>query len=108
MDPHRKSADSYNAAAEGTSASLAYPLGPTLTAAGVNFSIFSAHATQVEILFFDHADAIALLITGTSLYPESWLGNSTDTASMVQAKHPTETGLTASRFWLIHMAKAFP
>jgi glycogen operon protein len=57
MDPHRKSADSYNAAAEGTSASLAYPLGPTLTAAGVNFSIFSAHATQVEILFFDHADA---------------------------------------------------
>ena len=56
MDPYQKSSDSHNAAIEGTSASFAYPLGPTLTPAGVNFSIFSVHATQVEIVFFDHAD----------------------------------------------------
>jgi isoamylase len=57
MDPYRKPADSHNTAVEGKGASYTYPLGPTLTAAGVNFSIFSAHATQVEIVFFDHADA---------------------------------------------------
>ncbi len=57
MDAHRESADYRDTAVEGTSASFAYPLGPTLTAAGVNFSIFSAHATHVEIVFFDHADA---------------------------------------------------
>ncbi len=56
MDPNRKPADSRDTAVEGTSASFAYPLGPTLTGAGANFSIFSAHATHVEIVFFDHAD----------------------------------------------------
>ena len=40
---------------EGTSQT--YPLGATLTSDGVNFSVFSAHATQVEIVFFEHADA---------------------------------------------------
>jgi len=34
-----------------------YPLGPTLTSDGVNFSVFSAHATQVEIVFFEQRDA---------------------------------------------------
>ena len=57
MDPYRKSANARNLGVEGPSASFAYPLGPTLTAAGVNFSIFSVHATQVEIVFFDRADA---------------------------------------------------
>jgi glycogen operon protein len=57
MDAHRKSADSRDTAVEGKSASFTYPLGPTLTASGVNFSIFSAHATHVEIVFFDHAGA---------------------------------------------------
>jgi glycogen operon protein len=57
MVAHRESADSRDTAVEGKSASFAYPLGPTLTASGVNFSIFSAHATHVEIVFFDHADA---------------------------------------------------
>ena len=41
----------------GEDASQTYPLGPTLTPDGVNFSIFSAHATQVEVVFFDHAEA---------------------------------------------------
>ena len=57
MDAHRRFADSRDTAVEGESASYPYPLGPTLTASGVNFSIFSAHATHVEIVFFDHADA---------------------------------------------------
>ena len=59
MEPHQKSAGSRDTAVEGEGegASYTYPLGPTLTASGVNFSIFSAHATHVEIVFFDHADA---------------------------------------------------
>jgi glycogen operon protein len=57
MNAHRKSADSRDTAVEDKSASFTYPLGPTLTASGVNFSVFSAHATHVEIVFFDHADA---------------------------------------------------
>jgi len=35
--------------------SLSYPLGPTVTAGGTNFSLFSAHATKVEIVLFDDA-----------------------------------------------------
>jgi glycogen operon protein len=57
MEPHQKSAGSSDTAVEGEGASYTYPLGPTLTPAGVNFSIFSAHATHVEIVFFDHPDA---------------------------------------------------
>ena len=33
-----------------------YPLGASVGAVGVNFSVFSKHATGVELLFFDHAD----------------------------------------------------
>ena len=29
------------------------PLGATLTRSGVNFAVFSSHATRVEICFFD-------------------------------------------------------
>src|SRR5664279_49743 len=57
MDSHRQSVGSRDTAVEGESASYSYPLGPTLTASGANFSIFSARATQVEIVFFDYADA---------------------------------------------------
>lgn len=35
-----------------------YPLGPTLTDTGVNFSIFSSHATQVCLLLYETADAL--------------------------------------------------
>jgi isoamylase len=38
------------------SAGHPYPLGPTITADGTNFSVFSANATGMEIVFFDHAD----------------------------------------------------
>jgi isoamylase len=34
-----------------------YPLGATWTGLGVNFAIFSAHATRVELCLFDSADA---------------------------------------------------
>jgi glycogen operon protein len=57
MEPHHKSAGLLDTPIESEGASYTYPLGPTLTAAGVNFSIFSAHATHVEIVFFDDADA---------------------------------------------------
>jgi glycogen operon protein len=36
----------------------AVPLGATPQAGGVNFSLFSYHATQVELLLFDHPDQI--------------------------------------------------
>ena len=36
-----------------------YPLGPTLTDDGVNFSIFSAHAKAIHLLLFDSEDASA-------------------------------------------------
>ena len=57
MDPHLKTSDSRGAAVESKGASYTYPLGPTLAPSGVNFSIFSAHATRVEIVLFDNADA---------------------------------------------------
>ena len=33
------------------------PLGATVTADGVNFSVFSKHATGIELLLFDGVDA---------------------------------------------------
>ena len=36
-----------------------YPLGPTLTEDGVNFSIFSAHAKAMHLLLFENEGAIA-------------------------------------------------
>ncbi len=35
-----------------------YPIGASITDAGVNFSVFSYHATSVELLLFDADDAI--------------------------------------------------
>src|SRR5947209_10528347 len=34
-----------------------YPLGPTWDGAGVNFALFSEHATKVELCLYDHVDA---------------------------------------------------
>ena len=34
-----------------------FPLGPTICPGGVNFSVFSKHATGVQLLFFDRVDA---------------------------------------------------
>src|SRR5690348_2405845 len=33
-----------------------FPLGATVLAEGTNFSIFSKHATEVQILMFEHVD----------------------------------------------------
>ncbi|RYF62321.1 MAG: hypothetical protein EOO22_27885, partial [Comamonadaceae bacterium] len=32
-----------------------HPLGATYTGGGVNFAVFSAHATQVQVCIFDEA-----------------------------------------------------
>jgi hypothetical protein len=46
MNPHRKSADSRGSTVRDKRVNYPYPLGLTLTPLGVNFSIFSAHATK--------------------------------------------------------------
>ena len=40
-----------------TLVSHAYPLGPTVSPEGTDFSVFSRHATGMELVFFDHVDA---------------------------------------------------
>src|SRR6185503_16398670 len=48
------------ASREGTPAAavgVPAPLGATVTEAGVNFSVFSKHATGIDLLLFDRADA---------------------------------------------------
>jgi isoamylase len=54
-----------------------YPLGASVTATGVNFSIFSYHATRAELLLFDTEDAaqpssIIDLVPGTSSTSHYW------------------------------------
>jgi isoamylase len=39
-----------------------YPLGATWTGVGVNFALFSAHATKVELCLFDSADAATNIV----------------------------------------------
>ncbi|HUY82581.1 MAG TPA: glycogen debranching protein GlgX [Acidobacteriaceae bacterium] len=56
MGPHQKPAESHDPAAQRTYVSHPYPLGPTTTLEGTNFSVFSTNATGMEIVFFDHAD----------------------------------------------------
>ena len=41
----------------------AHPLGATPTADGVNFSVFSEHATDVTLLLFDEADSAEPIAT---------------------------------------------
>ena len=33
-----------------------WPIGATVVAGGVNFSVYSRHAHGIELLMFDHAD----------------------------------------------------
>jgi len=54
-----------------------YPLGATVTATGVNFSVFSYHATRAELLLFDTDDATQPrhtvdLVPGTSRTSHYW------------------------------------
>lgn len=41
-----------------TCVSHPFPLGPVVSSGGTNFSVFSANAKRMEIVFFDHADAM--------------------------------------------------
>jgi isoamylase len=41
-----------------SNAGRSFPLGATVLPDGVNFSVFSRRATRVELLLFDHADAV--------------------------------------------------
>jgi len=55
----------------------AYPLGASLTPTGVNFSVFSYHATHAELLLFDTEDAaqpsrIIDLVPGTNRTSHYW------------------------------------
>jgi glycogen operon protein len=56
MDAHQNSAEFHDPAAHEIHASHPYPLGPTITPKGTNFSVFSASALRMEIVLFDHAD----------------------------------------------------
>ena len=41
-----------------TSFGKSYPLGSTYDGEGVNFALFSAHATKVELCLFDESGAV--------------------------------------------------
>ena len=54
-----------------------YPIGASVTTTGVNFSVFSYHATRAELLLFDTEDAtepsrIVDLVPGTSRTSHYW------------------------------------
>jgi isoamylase len=48
--------DDRDLAAQQRRVSQTFPLGPTVSAEGTNFSVFSSNATRMEIVFFDHGD----------------------------------------------------
>jgi isoamylase len=56
MGQYQESVERQHPATRGINVSHPYPLGPTLTPEGTNFSVFSANATGMEIVLFDHAD----------------------------------------------------
>jgi isoamylase len=56
MKAYQKSSAFKDSSSQELHVSRPYPLGPTVTAEGTNFSVFSANATGVEIVFFDHTD----------------------------------------------------
>ena len=83
-------------------AGTSFPLGATLSLDGVNFSVFSKHATGVELLLFDRVDdatparvdrarsatPIAPITTGTCSCPASRRARSTATASTGRSTRP--------------------
>ena len=54
---HSTSRESEGSDLQKTEVSRACPLGATVSSTGTNFSVFSVNATQMEIVFFDDADA---------------------------------------------------
>ncbi len=55
MGLQQKSVEYHDPAMEQTHATPPYPLGPATTSEGTNFSVFSASATRMELVLFDHA-----------------------------------------------------
>src|SRR4029077_4692826 len=56
LDRGLSSSENLTGASAGVSAGRCSPLGATVTAGGVNFSIFSRSASGVDLLFFDRED----------------------------------------------------
>ena len=56
MESYQKSAIVEDPSPQEMYVGCPYPLGSTTSPEGTNFSVFSANATGVEIVFFDHAD----------------------------------------------------
>jgi len=56
VESYQKSAVVENPSPQEMHVGCPYPLGSTASPEGTNFSVFSANATGVEIVFFDHAD----------------------------------------------------
>jgi isoamylase len=56
MGAHPKSVEVNGTTAHPTPVSHTHPLGPAITPEGTNFSVFSAHAAGMEIVFFNHVD----------------------------------------------------
>ena len=89
----------------------AHPPGVTVRPDGVNFSLFSQNATEVVLLLFDAADAVAAasrssgsirsatrhFISGTSSFAAAAPGSSTPFASTDPRIRPPATGSTRTR-----------
>lgn len=57
-DLHHVPGEPHKSTVQERSISHPYPLGPTVTPEGTNFSVFSATATGMEIVLFDHVDSL--------------------------------------------------
>jgi isoamylase len=55
VELHQKPVEFPDPAVDQTHVTPPYPLGPTTTSEGTNFSVFSASATRTELVLFDHA-----------------------------------------------------
>ncbi|WP_348268746.1 glycogen debranching protein GlgX [Edaphobacter paludis] len=55
---HHVRAEPHKFTSQERSVSHPYPLGPTVSPDGTNFSVFSATATGMEIVLFDHVDSL--------------------------------------------------
>src|SRR5258706_14981829 len=53
---HSSHHTSASGALAASTAGASNPLGATITADGVNFSVFSKHATRIDLLLFDRVD----------------------------------------------------
>ena len=94
-----------------------YPLGATWDGSGVNFALFSEHATSVELCLFDSADAHERVAphrrcpsrptwSGTATCPTCGPASSTATASTGRTSRPTGHRFNPNKVLLDPYAKA--